>query len=110
MPFKSFNAHSFTQSAIVTHAPASPGVYGITSAKEWIFIGEADDIRNSLLEHLKNSGSLLLARHPTGFVFEQCHAALRMARQDQLVMEYEPICNRHSDHQQRNVKEGGARK
>ena len=110
MPFKSFNAHSFTQSAIVMHAPAGPGVYGITSAKEWIFIGEADDIRNSLLEHLKDNGSLLLARHPTGFVFELCHAALRMSRQDQLVMEYEPICNRHWDPMQRSAKEGGARR
>jgi hypothetical protein len=107
MPFKSFNPHSFTQPAILANAPASPGVYGISSAREWIFIGEAADIRDCLLMHLKEPDSMLMSRHPTGFVFEMCHPALRNNRQDQLVLEYEPICNRRFDHRHRFGKESG---
>lgn len=105
MPFKSFVAHAFTPVAIRAHAPRSPGVYGISSAKEWIYIGEADDIQNMLMPHLSDGNSLLMARHPTGFVFEMCHPAMRAARQDRLVMEYEPICNRSWDQHQSGARD-----
>ncbi len=38
----------------------------------------------------------LMKRQPTGFVFEVCDGARLSARQDRLVLEYEPFCNRHS--------------
>ena len=93
MPFKRIIPHPFLPAAIRTYAPALSGVYGISSALEWIYIGEADDIRDALLRHLQDPASSLMKRHPTGFVFEVCEQAARLARRDRLVQEYGPCCN-----------------
>jgi hypothetical protein len=95
MPFHSYLPHSLNASSIRTYAPASSGVYGISNGREWLYIGETHDIQDQLLAHLRDVTSLLNARKPTGFVFEVCSAADRLGRQDRLVSEYEPICNRH---------------
>lgn len=72
------------------------GVYGISNAREWIYIGESDNIQEALLNHLMGSDTSLLQRVPTGFVFEPCESGTRPSRQDRLVFEYEPTCNRRS--------------
>lgn len=81
-------------SAVQTYAPVASGVYGISNAREWVFIGETDDIQGALLAHTQESGTALMNRQPTGFVFEVCDPFKRSARQDSLVLEYEPRCNR----------------
>jgi hypothetical protein len=96
MPFHQFFPRPFLTGAIETIAPSASGVYGISNATEWIFIGESDDIRNSLLNHSQESNTALSRRNPTGFVFEVCDVAHRAARQDRLVGEYGPKCNRNS--------------
>lgn len=95
MPFEQTMPRPFTRIGIEQHAPAESGVYGISNASEWIYIGEADDIRSRLLEHLSEPSPFLMQRRPTGFVFEVCPPERRRARQDRLVIEYEPHCNRH---------------
>ena len=75
------------------NAPSASGIYGISNAREWIYIGQSDNIQASLLHDLQKGGSALLKRFPTGFVFELCDAAQRRARQDRLILEYEPVCN-----------------
>ena len=94
MPFDPFVTRSLTVVSICANAPSASGVYGLTSSREWIYIGQTDDIQASLLSHLQQSGSMLMQKKPTGFVFELCTAAGRSARQDRLVFEYEPVCNR----------------
>jgi hypothetical protein len=69
------------------------GVYGISNAREWIYIGESDNIQGSLLTHLQELRTALMKREPTGFVFEVCDPASRSSRQDRLVVEYGPACN-----------------
>lgn len=66
----------------------------MSNAREWIYIGESDDIQAALLSHLQETDSALMKKQPTGFVFEVCDPAGRPARQDRLVFEYEPACNR----------------
>jgi hypothetical protein len=78
------------------YAPVAAGVYGISNAREWIYIGETDNIQNALLDHLGDRDTSLMKRQPAGFVFELCDGARRSTRQDRLVVEYEPTCNRHS--------------
>ncbi len=107
MPFQNFVAHAFTPHTIRALAPQSPGVFGISSAREWIYIGESDNIQQALLLLFAGNSSPLMARQPTGFVFELCHAAVRTARQDRLVMEYEPVCNRTWD--QASARQDGTR-
>ncbi len=95
MPFDQHVPRPFTQSAIRAFAPGASGVYGLSNAREWIYIGEADNIQAALLLQLSDVETRLMKRGPTGFVFELCQNVLRPARQDRLVLEYEPIYNRH---------------
>lgn len=94
MPFNQFTPRNFTSWAVQMYAPAMSGVYGISNALEWIYIGETDNIQSSLLSHLHEIGTSLMKREPKGFVFEVCAQAQRASRQGRLVSEYGPACNR----------------
>jgi hypothetical protein len=94
MPFNQFTPRTFAADAVRTYAPAMSGVYGISNAREWIYIGETENIQSALLGHLTESHTALMKREPTGFVFEVCDEARRSSRQDRLVGEYGPVCNR----------------
>lgn len=94
MPFDRFIPRSLTPSSVRANAPAVSGIYGISNAREWIYIGQSDDIQAALLEHLREAGTSLMERRPTGFVFELCDPAGRPARQGRLILEYKPSCNR----------------
>jgi hypothetical protein len=96
MPFNQFIPRPLTPVAVHAYAPTESGVYGISNAREWIYIGETDDIQNALLGHLQQLGTSLMKRQPTGFVYEVCDGVRRPARQDRLILEYEPTCNRHA--------------
>lgn len=96
MPFNQFVPRNFTTDSVHTYAPVASGVYGISNAQEWIYIGETDNIQSSLLAHLHELNTTLKKREPTGFVFEVCDQACRASRQDRLVTEYGPTCNRHA--------------
>jgi len=95
MPFERFTPRSFTHVSIRANAPAAAGIYGVSNALEWIYIGASDNIQASLLHEL-DGDSGVLQRGPTGFVFELCGPAGRLARQGRLIQEYEPVCNRDS--------------
>lgn len=94
MPFERIIPRPLTKSGVHTYAPAAAGVYGISNATEWIYIGETDDIQRVLLEHLENPNTSVMRKHPTGFVCEVCDGVRRQERQDRLILEYEPTCNR----------------
>ena len=89
MPFDPALPRTFNAISIRAHAPMASGVYGLSNASSWLFIGETDNIQESLLEHLR-AGS----EQATGFCFEMYAAGGRARRQDRLVQEYEPGGNR----------------
>lgn len=93
MPFDRFVPCSFSLVSVQRNAPALSGVYGLSNAREWIFVGETDNIKAKLLEHLQEPHTRLLALAPTGFVFEVCAAYDRLGRQQRLIREYQPVCN-----------------
>ena len=101
MPFERITPRPFTSPAIQTYAPLASGVYGITNAREWIYIGETDNIQAALLEHLSDPGTPLMQRQPAGFVFEICAGTQRSERQGRLITEYAPACNRTQEHSHR---------
>ena len=106
MPFFQIIPRPLTAGAVHTYAPAESGVYGISNAREWIYIGETDNIQNTLLTHLQDCDTSLMQRQPTGFVFEVCGRERRPARQVCLVHEYDPACNRErapAKHERRKV-------
>jgi hypothetical protein len=96
MPFEESTSRPLTSAGVHRYAPATSGVYGISNAREWIYIGETDNIQSTLLTHLLELETRPLRLQPTGFVFEVCEPATRPNRQDRLVLEYEPFCNRSS--------------
>ncbi len=94
MPFEQFFPRSLSVSSVREHAPARSGVYGISNAREWILINETDNIQAALLHHLSEADPGMRQWLPTGFVFEVCDYARRQDRQERLVREYAPACNR----------------
>ena len=98
MPFANYVARSFTTASIDRNAPASSGVYGLSNAREWIYVGETENIKARLLEHLQETNTLLRGKDPTGFSFELCASYNRVARQSRLIVELEPVCNRRPQH------------
>jgi len=94
MSFVECAARTFTAVSIQKNAPECSGVYGLSNGREWVFIGETSNIRARLMEHLDEAGTTLKHRKPTGFTFEECSPADRVSRQDALVRQLEPFCNR----------------
>jgi hypothetical protein len=94
VPFEVTIPHAFSTVSIRAHAPAAPGVYGISNARQWIYIGCAENIQIRLLEHLADRQSDINAYLPTGFIYEICEPLASNRRQDRLVMQYEPVLNR----------------
>jgi excinuclease UvrABC nuclease subunit len=94
MSFAECAARSFTAVSIQKNAPECSGVYGLTNDREWVFIGEASNIRDRLMKHLDEIDTALKHRKPTGFTFEACSPDDRVSRQDALVRQFEPFCNR----------------
>lgn len=100
MPFEQCLPRTLSASTIRQHAPSQSGLYGISNAAEWIYIGETDNIQATLLQHLQEQNTPLLKRKPTGFVYEVCDRARRTGRQVQLIQEYGPRCNAHATDRQ----------
>jgi hypothetical protein len=96
VPFNQLIPRPFTFNAMHTYAPRNSGVYGISNAREWIYIGETADILGALLAHVEGTRTAVMNHAPTGFVFEVCDSFKRAARQDRLVAEYSPACNRRT--------------
>jgi hypothetical protein len=90
MPFEQGAPMSFTAISIQNNAPACSGVYGLSNSSEWIFIGEAGNIRTALMDHLRELGAAPLARKPRGFSYEVSSAAQRVSRRNQLARELTP--------------------
>lgn len=96
MPFSQIIPRPFTSDSVQMYAPAASGVYGISNAREWIYIGETADIQGALLAQIQDPSTAVNKHGPTGFVYEVCDQGRRPARQDRLVFEYGPACNRPS--------------
>jgi hypothetical protein len=94
MPFENHGNRSFTWISVDKNAPAASGVYGLSNARRWIYVGETANIQAELLKHLQHPDAFLREQAPSGFTFELCPAQYRVERQNQLVFELEPIGNR----------------
>jgi hypothetical protein len=90
MPFENHGNRAFTETSIRKNAPAASGVYGLSNAREWIYVGESANLQGSLLGTLRDWDPAL-DRTPTGFTYELCRPADRIARQNRLALELEPV-------------------
>jgi len=96
MPFENHGSRAFTVTSVLNNAPAASGVYGLSNAREWIYVGEGANLQGCLLAHLRGDDPDL-ARTPTGFTYELSRPGDRIARQNRLVLELAPVHNRRMD-------------
>jgi hypothetical protein len=85
---------AFTAMSVRKNAPAQSGVYGLSCARAWIYVGHTDNIQDALMQHLMETLPAGESEQPTGFTFELCALEARVAQQDRLVRELEPVRNR----------------
>jgi len=94
VPFEGYGGFSFSPVSVQKNAPALPGVYGLSNAKERIYVGAAGNIQAALIAHLRETNSTLKSLRPTGFTFELCEPGRHHDRESRLVTELSPACNR----------------
>jgi len=94
MPFAEtrYSRYLFQRECILKNAPESSGVYGLFNAF-WIYIGEADNLRARILEHLDGDDPCIVRFQPSGFAFELASPNERRRRHEQLIKELQPLCN-----------------
>jgi hypothetical protein len=93
MPFENHGNRAFTLTSVDRNAPAASGVYGLSNAHHWIYVGETGNIQAELFRHLRHGSEFLKEQNPSGFAFEVCSAEHRMERHNRLLFELEPIGN-----------------
>jgi hypothetical protein len=84
--------YPFGFQAVRTQAPEASGIYTLYTSRRWIYVGESDDIRQSLFRHLNDTDGCLAQRGPLSFSFEIAPAKERVARQRALVEVLSPVC------------------
>lgn len=83
----------FARSSILIHAPECGGIYGISNAREWICMGQTDNLCLRLTSLLESPGQVLSSHEPTGFSFEICDDSQRNSRLARLSGQYRPACS-----------------
>ena len=84
----------FNRLSILANAPRASGVYAVLNPQKWIYIGQTGNIQARLFEHFSGDNRCITLAQPTSYQFELCPAQKRFARQDALILQLEPYCNR----------------
>lgn len=92
-PWGNRTSYSFNRTSVVLHAPEGSGVYVLYSKTTWLYIGEGENIRAQLLQHLDGDNACISVFPDLTFSYELIPSAMRAWRQDELVSELRPICN-----------------
>ena len=50
------------------NVPAASGVYGLSNASQWIYVGETSNIHAELFRHLQYPNTFLRGHSPSGFI------------------------------------------
>ena len=91
-------SYPFMEGWVKANAPASSGIYVLFSTPgftwEVIYVGDSDNVRERLLEHLRGDNPCIAEKNPTSFIAEEVPAERRAERRDILIGEYDPLCNK----------------
>ena len=85
-----YRGYKLNCESIMQNAPEASGIYGLFNAL-WIFVGEADNIRARLLQHLSEDDPSIRAYQPSGFAFELVPSQRRHQRMHEAIREVEPL-------------------
>jgi len=86
------NSYAFGYCAVSERAPRASGVYTIYTPQRWLYVGESDDIRQSLFQHLNKPEGCLVRRGLLSFSFELVPAVKRPDRHRALITDLAPEC------------------
>jgi hypothetical protein len=87
------DSFTFGFRAVRENAPSSSGVYTIYSSQRWVYVGDSDNIRQSLFLHLNDKNARMNGFGPLSFSFEMAPPIERVSRRNALVAELVPACN-----------------
>ncbi len=92
MPLNHPNVYQFSEKSVEMNAPPAPGLYGLLSSEDWIYVGESDNIRARLLGHLRGDNACISLRQPPFFtyVIAPDHT---VSRQNKMIRQLNPRCN-----------------
>ena len=95
MPFAD-GPYVFTIGNIAGWPPKAPGVYGISGTVKMIYVGQSEDIQDRLLQHFNDKSHCIWEFGPYVFHFEKVLGGedARRKREDELIAEYDPFCNK----------------
>jgi hypothetical protein len=93
MPWGNPTSYEFSRMSIVRNAPEQSGIYVLHHRATWVYIGETENIRAQLLQHLDGNDIWVAVYPALAFSFVLAPAATRAWRQDELVREFHPVCN-----------------
>jgi excinuclease UvrABC nuclease subunit len=95
MPFPMQGLHPFSEENIVLLAPDEPGVYGIFNADKWIYVGQAQDVKQRLLQDVRkesDQSACIFENEPTHWIAVARSAGDLDAAEKDLIKEYKPVC------------------
>ncbi len=96
MPYEDNDTFAFGYRAVQDKAPNMSGVYTIFTSRRWLYVGESEDVKESLFRHLNEPSACIARLGPLSFAFEVVPAAERVGRQRALVAALAPACQRDS--------------
>ena len=84
------DSYAFTYAG-VHEAPDDSGLYTIYSPQRWVYVGESDDIRQSLYRLLNDQSAWMDRYGPLSFSFKRLSRAERVAGQQALLKTLQPV-------------------
>ena len=98
MPFPKQQKHDFTTAKICTIKPNQSGIYGVFNHSWCIYIGKAEDIRESLLQHANgesNQSACILKNGPQYWLAAIVQKSQLSFWERILLGEFKPVCIPH---------------
>jgi hypothetical protein len=86
------DTYAFGYRAVQDKAPNMSGVYTIYTSRRWLYVGQSEDIKESLFRHLNEPDACFSRVGPLSFSFEVVSAAERAGRQQALIAALAPTC------------------
>jgi hypothetical protein len=81
----------FTQLSVFLHVPAKSAIYALHNSNRCIYIGESDNLRKTLQQHLRGDNPWISVWEPSGVYFELWPETGRYERKIHLIAEFQPL-------------------
>jgi predicted GIY-YIG superfamily endonuclease len=92
------HSYSFTHLSIMLHAPAQSGVYLLRTSSRCIYVGDTDDLRKTLLAHLRGDIPWITLWAPRRFSFIACSERQRADLKAEAIERWRPVIGAWSFH------------